>query len=141
MTTHWQATTTITAPVSVVWDVLTDVEQWPTWTSTVTSAVWLDDGPFRVGRRARLVQPKLGTAVWEITAVEPGVSFVWTRSSPGVTTVAGHTLSGSSADATVVELAIDQVGFLAAPIGWITGNLTEAYLRTEAAGLKKRCEE
>ena len=38
---------------------LSDVERWSEWTSTVTPAKRLDDGPLGVGSQARIEQPKI----------------------------------------------------------------------------------
>ena len=47
----------IEAPADVVWAVTEDIERWPEWTPTVTSARRLDGGPFGLGSRFRIKQP------------------------------------------------------------------------------------
>lgn len=130
----------VAAPATEVWQVLVDVESWPDWLDTVTAAHWLDSGPTRIGRRARLTQPRLGTAEWEVTELTPGTSFAWSRRSSGVTTVGGHWLAENSGGGTVVTLSIDHSGPLAAVAGLLTRRITRRYIDTEARNLKERCE-
>src|SRR3712207_5663719 len=80
----------IAAAPSDVWAVMIHVERWRDWTPTITSIKRLDGGPFRVGSRARVRQPRPPTAVWTVTALEPGRYFEWRNVSPGLTSVAGH---------------------------------------------------
>lgn len=134
-----RATTTIAAPAAAVWKVLLDVERWPEWMPTVTSARWLDPGGIRLGARARLTQPKLGTAVWTIVEIQPGRSFAWTRRAPGITTRGDHVLTEGS-DGTTVTLGVHHSGPLAGLGRLLTDRLTRRYLETEARSLKARCE-
>jgi hypothetical protein len=135
-----QTSTTIAAPAATVWDVLIDVERWPDRIETVTTATWLDPGPIRVGRRARLTQPRLGAAVWEVTELVPGKSFVWTRHSPGVTTVGGHFLDDDPDGGVVLTLRLDHSGPLAGVARLLTDGLTRRYIGNEARGVKAACE-
>ena len=75
MPRFFQTTRHIDAPVQRVWDVLFDVARWPEWTPTIKSVERLEDGPFQVGSRAEVRQPKLPRAVWEVTEVVDGQSF------------------------------------------------------------------
>ncbi|WP_344577492.1 SRPBCC family protein [Nonomuraea roseoviolacea] len=135
-----RTSTTIAAPVSAVWTVLLDIERWPDWTGTVTTARWLDPGPTRPGRRARLTQPRLGGAEWEITELDQERSFTWARRSAGVTTVGGHLLSASPEGGTILTLSIDHSGPLAGVVRLLTDRLTRRYIDAEAHGLKAYCE-
>ncbi|GII62587.1 hypothetical protein Skr01_26720 [Sphaerisporangium krabiense] len=132
---------TIAAPAATVWKALCDIDRWPAWTSTVTAATWLDPGPIRIGHRARLTQPRLGTATWEVSELEPESSFVWTRRSPGVTTAGAHTLTAAPDGATVLTLGIDHSGPAAGMVRFLTDRLTRRYIETEARGLKAFCED
>ena len=134
-------TIVVTAAIGRVWDVVTDIDRWSGWTASVTSAHRLDDGPLRPGSRAELAQPRLPDATWTVTEVEPGRSFTWEQRGPGVRTTARHALAPLEDGSTRVLLSVEQSGWLAWAIDLFYGRLTQRYIETEAAGLKKRSEE
>jgi uncharacterized membrane protein len=134
------ASITINAPAERVWSVMTDVERWPEWTASIRKVQRLDKGPFRVGSRARITQPKLGTVVWTVTALEPNRSFVWTTSAAGTTGFAEHEIEPGPGDSVTVTLTIRQKGLLAPIVAWLTAGLTRRYLAMETDGLKRRVE-
>ena len=55
---------------------MSDVERWPQWTESVTSVQRLEPGPLAMGSRARIKQPRLLRATWQVTAIEAGRSFL-----------------------------------------------------------------
>ncbi|MGA8046206.1 MAG: SRPBCC family protein [Dermatophilaceae bacterium] len=130
----------IAAPPRKVWDVLTDVEAWPQWTSTVTSVRRLDDGPLRAGSRAKVVQPRIPDTEYVVTELAEGTSFTWVASGPGVRTTARHELEPLSDTMTRVRLSVVQSGWLGTVMGRFYRGLTDRYLATEANGLKDRSE-
>ena len=136
---RFESSTQIDASPARVFEVFSDVERWPEWTASVTSVERLDPGPLRVGSRARIRQPKLPVAVWEVTEIVDGSHFVWVAKSPGVTTVGGHYIEASGEGSLAIS-RIDQNG----PAGWLIGSLTKGltnrYLAMESAGLKARAE-
>jgi hypothetical protein len=68
-----------------VWAVLLDIERWPEWDPPITSIQRLDTGPFGVGSRTRICQPKLRPAEWRVTELDETMrSFTWVTRSPGV---------------------------------------------------------
>ncbi len=83
----------IDAPPEHVWAVMSDVERWPEWTTSVERAERLDEGALRVGSRARLKQPRFPPVVWEVTELEPGRSFSWTAKNVGVTSIGEHRIA------------------------------------------------
>ncbi len=129
----------IAAPRATVWGVMADVERWPEWTPTMTSVERLDGGPFAVGSRVRIRQPRLPTAVWTVTAFEPERYLEWQNASPGLESLAGHRLEGA-AGGTRVTLSLRWRGWVAPVLRLFYGRLARRYVQTEAEGLKQRCE-
>ncbi len=119
---RFMATIDIAAPAQLVYEVYTDVERWPEWAARVTSVERLDQGPLRVGSRARIKQPRLPTTVWEVTEVVTGRSFTWIARGPGIITTASHVVTPPEADGpTRVTASLQQTG----PLGQVLGLLTK----------------
>ncbi len=134
-------TVEIAAPVERVWEVLSDIEHWPEWTETVTSVKRLDEGPLRLGSRAKIDQPKIPETEYVVTQLDPGRSFTWVASGPGVTTTARHDVEVVPEGRSRVTLAVKQSGWLGSVMGRFYRGLTNRYLASEADGLKSRCED
>ena len=130
----------VAAPPERVWDVLIDVERWPEWTESVTSARIVDTGPLAVGSRVEIVQPRIPKATYTVTALEPGRSFTWEQRQPGSTVTAHHECHPLPDGGTRGELTVTMTGALGGLVGRLYRNLTVRYLTMEAAGLKARAE-
>jgi uncharacterized membrane protein len=138
--TDFDITADIPAALPLVWSVLADVERWPEWTTSISRVKRLSPGPFQVGSRVRIHQPKLPPALWRVTELNPGASFTWVSRAPGVRVTARHTVAAVGTGS-YVTLSIHYEGLLGGlPARW-TGNLNEDYLAIEANGLKARCTE
>ena len=127
----------IPAPPERIWAVSVDVERWPEWTPTVTHIARLDDGPLRVGSRARISQPKLPPATWCITELVDGRSLTWVRQSPGLRVVARHDV-GPIAQGRRVTLSLEFSGLLGFLVARMTRDLDIHYLGLEISGLSQR---
>ena len=132
-------TVDIAAPPERVWKVMTDVELWPEWTESVQTVKRLDNGPFRVGSRARIKQPKFLPAVWEVTELDPGRSFTWVTRSPGMVASGRHRVE-PTAKGSRATLSVAYGGLLAGLVARVLARITDRYLMFEAAGLKQRSE-
>ena len=74
---HLEHSLVVKAGPELVWALTADLERWPSITPTVTSVERLDDGPVRVGSRARLTQPKQRPRVWTVDRLEAPNLFEW----------------------------------------------------------------
>ena len=134
-----QHNVTIAAPPARVWAVVVDVERWPERIPTVDAVERLDTGPRVVGARTRMQQPRLPTAVWTVTELAEGSSYIWKSNSPGVTVTAAHVVEPHP-DGSRLALAVTVTGPLSG-IGWLmTRSLTKQYVETEAASIKRAAE-
>ncbi|WP_067180473.1 SRPBCC family protein [Microtetraspora niveoalba] len=129
----------IAAAPQRVWEVFSDVERWPEWAESFTSVELAEPGPLKIGSRARIKQPRLPPAVWEVTELVEGEHFVWVSRSPGMRVTGGHWVEAAP-DGTVARSTIDQEGVLGPLMARLTGRLTTRYLALEAQGLKARSE-
>jgi uncharacterized membrane protein len=131
---------TIEAPVQRVWEVFTDVERWPEWTPSVTSAAVIAGDGVVLGARVRIKQPRLPEMTWEVTRVEPGSTWTWVSRSPGAVTEAVHRVRALDDSTTRVEQVIEQTGIVGTLVGRLMRGMTRRYLAMEGAGLKHHCE-
>jgi uncharacterized protein YndB with AHSA1/START domain len=129
----------IDAPPEKVFAVLCAVERWPEWTSTMISVQRLQGGAFAVGSSARVHQPRLRTAVWQVTELEDKRNFTWISRSPGLRMTAGHSIEAKGSGSRVT-LSFELSGFMSPMVSWLYGGLIERYVTTESHGLKKRSE-
>lgn len=134
-------TVEINADLERVWAVQIDVERWPEWTLSVRDARRLEPGPFTLGSTARLAQPGLRPAVWRVTEIDPPRTFVWESDSPGVRSRGEHRLVPLPDGRVRAELVMVQTGALAGLVGLLAGRTIRRFLRQEADGLKRRCEQ
>ena len=130
----------INAAPDAVWRVLADVERWPEWTPSVKAIRRLDPGDFGPGSRAEIDLRGVRKATWQVTAFEPGRSFIWEAPfGPGLVVEGGHTVEPSAAGSDVT-LWIDTRGALGVLLRPLVGAMSRANVEREAAGLKARCE-
>jgi len=130
----------IQAPPSRVWAALLDVERWPEWTTSVTSARRMDLGALTLGSRTRICQPRLRTAVWKVTSIdEARHSFAWDTRILGARILAVHKVEKQGVGSRVT-LSLFFSGILGGIISRLFRDLNRDYLEREATGLKRFCE-
>jgi len=129
----------IAAPPGPVWTVMSDIERWHEWTPSIRSIRRTNAGPFRIGARARVCQPRLPPADWMVTALDDGRAFTWESRAPGIRVVARH-LVEPSAEGSRVTLSIQYSGIIGNLFGRLTAGINRRYIALEADGLKRRAE-
>jgi uncharacterized protein YndB with AHSA1/START domain len=129
----------IAAPPERVWQAVADVEDWPRWTASMSNIKRLDDGPLRVGSRARIKQPGYPVLVWEVTELDEGTSFTWVTRTPGLDAIAAHLVS-ATADGTRLTLSVTWTGVFGGLAGALAGKRTRKSLTLDANG-HKACAE
>jgi polyketide cyclase/dehydrase/lipid transport protein len=131
--------TNIAAPPQRVWQVMTDVDRWAEWTSSVTSIGRMDSGPLALGSRVRISQPQLPPMNWVVTQFEFEWKFTWVARRPLLTVTARHLLQQRGRNSRV-SLSVAYDGLLSGIVARSHGPLTHHYLSLEAEGLKTRSE-
>jgi len=130
---------TIHASAERVWQLLVDVEGWPSWSESMREITRLDDGPFAVGSRSRVTQPTGRPMEWTVTELEPLRNFTWTAGQPGMSFVAVHRIQdeGNHLRAELEFLVSGAMAWLAR---LIAGPRIRKYLDMEITGLKRAAE-
>lgn len=126
--------TTAAAP-DALWAVLSDVERWPEWIEVYEEVRRTDDGPLRVGSRARVKQRGLAAGEWVVTALAEGESFVWENRQPGVRTIGRHAVSAADGGGARLALGVEQSGLLAGLVGLLLGGRIRSYVDMECRDL------
>jgi uncharacterized membrane protein len=136
---RWEHTATIDAPADLVWGLAVDVTDWPTYMPTMRKVERLDDGPFRLGSSARVVQPAQTPATWTVTEFAAGQAFAWQTKRMGMTMTGEHRVTPDGAGCRN-QLAIRVEGGPARILGPLLGPLMKRTIATENAAIKARAE-
>lgn len=128
-----------TAPPETIWKVLADVEHWRDWTPTVLEVKPLTGAGLEVGARYRVTQPKLRSAIYEVTECVPNRVFTWIQRLPGGEMIADHRVVPRNGR-TEVELSFTSNGVLANIVSKIFSKTIRDYVATEARSLQRQCE-
>lgn len=123
-----------------VWDVLRDLDAWPSRIETVDTVELLTPMPLAKGSRVRLKQPKLPEGIWDITVWDAPAYFEWTQRSSGITTVAGHRVEALSDGRARLTLTLGMRGILIPVVGLFYKGLTNDNMGLEAQGMKRAAE-
>lgn len=137
---EFESVTDVAASPAVLWATLVDVERWPDLIESMREVRWLDESSLAVGHRARILQPGLPAATWQVTEVEPGRSFTWRTESPGTTTVGRHAVVGAGDGASRLTLGLEVTGPVGGIYARLGGGRIRRYLGMESDGLRRAAE-
>ncbi|MGI5242886.1 SRPBCC family protein [Dactylosporangium sp. CA-139066] len=141
MSVQFRDTITIAAPAAVAGDIMKAVQDWPSWTASMSSVDRTATGPLTVGETIKVKQPKLTPSTWNVTRVDAH-GFEWaSSSSPGVRNVGGHWAIDNGDGTCTAELTLSFAGPLARVVTLLYSGLIRRYIRMEAEGLRKAAEE
>jgi uncharacterized membrane protein len=132
-------TTAADASPEQVWALFVDVERWAKMTKSISAARRVDKGPLRIGSEAIIEQPRLPRVRWRVTELEPGHSFTWKTSAPGITTVGGHIVDANG-QGSRITLTLRMHGPLAPLLYALTSRLSRRYLTMEMEGFRRAAE-
>jgi hypothetical protein len=123
-----------------LWAFASDVEHWGDRLPTVDSVRPMGSGPMGVGSRFEVHQPGLPKAVWEVTDWQPGRSFTWVSTSPGIRSTAVHAVRADG-DGSRLDLSLEWTGPLARILGLLVGRKAQGMVETEATTFARLASE
>lgn len=127
-----QSSVRSSADVATLWAVVSDVQRWGERLPTVTSVRSLSpEAPIGVGSRFEVRQPRLATAVYEVTEWSPGESFTWMARRVGVTTIACHQVTADGSGSRL-DLALEWSGPLGPIVRRVLSRTGQRYIDVEA---------
>jgi uncharacterized membrane protein len=126
---------TVGAPPAVVYQLFTDIERWPELSESTRSVRRLDSGPLRVGSEAILKQPRLPSARWRVTELEPDRAFVWETRNGGVTTVGEHRVEPDG-PGSKITIMLRTHGPLAGVLDMLVAGLARRHVAMELEGFR-----
>lgn len=129
----------INASPNEVWTITEDIKRWPEWTPTITSARFVGEEKFEIGKMVRLKQPGQPESKWTITEHIPNKCFSWETQRRGLYMKATHLLQQAEGG-TVNTLRLEASGFLTIIMWPLLRIATRHALRKENQGLKARSE-
>ena len=136
---EFHATLQLDASAAAVWLEMADVVTWPQWMATFARVEALDGRELALGRRFRVLQPKLRPALWVVTQLSPVAGFTWESRAPGLRMTARHRLEPAGAG-TTLRLEFAFAGLLAPLIARLWGELVQDYLQRECAAYRERLQ-
>jgi hypothetical protein len=136
----YQTVVDMNASTAVVWKILHDVTEWPSWTPTVTSVrprggTRLDDGAM-----FDVKQPGVPTATYVVKSCIEGESFLWEARAAGLRNSADHSLEKLGTGGCRLTLTFTMEGRGAAVAWMFNGRKIREFVNLEARSLKFAAE-
>lgn len=123
-----------------VWNVVSNVTEWPRWLPMVSKITPLDVAKLGMGCRFIVQQPKLRPATWKVTQLDPPRLFVWEAHYPGLHFIAEHEIFEDTPQSSKVRLRVTFAGLFGGVAAKLLRSVTENYLAQEAVSFKRAIE-
>ena len=136
----YQTTVDISAPTAVVWGILHNVTEWPSWTPTVTSVRPRGGARLVDGAVFDVKQPGVPTATYVVKSCIEEESFLWESRTAGLRNSADHVLQGLGTGSCRLTLTFTMEGRAAAAAWMVTGRKIREFVDIEARSLKSVAE-
>jgi uncharacterized membrane protein len=137
---RWMREIEIEAPPARVWQVMSDVERWPDWTTSMES-VEKPDRPLGPGARVAVKPRGVGRSTWTVTSWRPGEGFVWETRVRGSRTLGNHEIMPNGEGRSRARLTVEIPGSFGTLFRPLLSRGIEGNLELEAEGLKRRSEQ
>ncbi|KQZ68831.1 SRPBCC family protein [Nocardioides sp. Root151] len=129
----------IAAPPERVWELTEDVEGWPALTPTMTSVGLTSDGPLGPGSTARVKQPRLPSATWTVTDLDPPRRFAWQTRCNGVLMTGSHEIEPTGGGCRN-RLSLELEGPGAGALATVARPVLHKAIATENDGFRRAAE-
>lgn len=136
----YQTAIDIYASTAVVWGILHNVTEWPSWTSTVTSVRPRGDTRLVDGAMFDVRQPGVPTATYVVKSCISEKSFMWESRAVGLRNSADHVLEDLGNGSCRLTLTFTTEGRIAAAAWLFTGRRIRKFVDVEARSLKLAAE-
>jgi uncharacterized membrane protein len=119
----------VAAPLSLAWDHLAQIENWPTWARHIKSVVGTPAGPLSIDTQATVRLTNGMTATFKMTEFAPPCHWKWRGSLLGAQIYYDHVFSEIAPSQTGVRFTVDASGWRIAILGGIFASIYRRNLR------------
>ena len=120
----------VAVPLSLAWNHLAKVENWPTWAKHIKSVVRTPPGPLSIDTRATIRLTNGMTSTFKMIEFAPPRHWKWHGSLLGAHIYYDHVLSDVAPGETRVRFTVDASGWQVAILGGIFANIYRRKLRS-----------
>lgn len=123
--------------LEALWKRVIQIEEWPAFTPSITSAHVAGDGQLVTGAQVVINQPGAPEATWTVTEFSDQKSFTYEMHRAGLVSAAHHAVERTDTGGSVLHLSFSMQGPLAKVWGTLMRKKIEEFLQLEAEGLTK----
>lgn len=140
MAIRFRNTIHIKAPLETVWDLVVDVERWPSFIPTMSQVEIQNERLLTPGSRVLIKQPLQPEHIWTVLAMDRPNLFRWRTGRGWMALIATHHLEAVGENESLQTLTLElegRLGWLAALLGGVVLHLA---LWVENRSFRRRAE-